>query len=368
MEIPNFVKTHFPESVIEDKKEVFSMYKHNGRTFVRMAHDLGHLLRGTVFWDKDMLYGYPRIRRILHLERGIDRYLREGFYAEEKMDGYNVRVKLVDGLLIAFTRGGFICPFTTERVSELLPARFFSVYPLHTLCGEVVGPENPYNTEVIPYMKEDLMFMGFDIMDGKGRLILPEEKYKVFEKEGINQVRHWGQFRDINIPQVKNLIIDLDRDEREGITLKPVAEGGKTLKYVTPSSCLRDIEATAGLLSELPAGFYMERMIRLLFFCHEFGIEAGDYFKDVAKALSSQNQKLLKELDEGGQVREFFSIRVRRKETVDALLLHLKTVGVRAHLMSMEAIGEYYKARFYRVFDRATKELRDRLRGHGFFD
>lgn len=373
MEYPSFLENYFPKEVIEKIKEkTLSIYKKNGLTFARFTQDFKKIPRGTVFWEGGVVSGYPRILRAVHLERGINRYFKGRFYVEEKVDGYNVRVALIDGSLLAFTRGGFICPFTTDRLPDFFDSDFFKKYPEHVLCGEVAGPENPYNTEPIPYISEDVKFFAFDILDNKGMPVSTEEKYDIFTRENIQGVRHWGPFTGSDTGKIKDLILELDRDGREGIVLKPFlkpSKEGKPLKYVTLSSCLRDMEVTAPLMAELPAGFYIQRIFRAIFFSYEFGIELDNkYLLDAAGFLYRPNQKLIMDIDAGESIKEHFQIRVRNRFTVEELLNHLRMAGVKVRFVSIEKVDDYYLAKFYRVFHKGTKDLRRKLKGFGFFD
>ncbi len=278
----------------------------------------------------------------------------------------------MEGEPVAFTRGGFICPFTTERQADLIDTGVLAARPGHglgwTLCGEVVGPESPYNTEPVPYVAGDVAFLSFDIMDDKGGLIPPKEKYSIFQRLNLPAVRHWGPFAPGDVKAVKDLLLELDREGREGMVVKPPDEG-KAFKYVTPSSCLRDIEATARLFGELPAGFYAQRIMRAIFWSYEFGLPLSDEFLlRISKALYEPNLDVLREIEGGGSIRERFRVRVRKKETIEELIHHLKRAGVEAHLVSVEKSGEYLKAEFYRLYRKGTKELRRRLQGRGFFD
>ena len=38
-----------------------------------------------------------------------------------KVDGYNVRIVRLAGRLVPFTRGGFVCPFTDDRLADVSP-------------------------------------------------------------------------------------------------------------------------------------------------------------------------------------------------------------------------------------------------------
>ncbi|MFN3481008.1 MAG: RNA ligase family protein, partial [Thermodesulfovibrionales bacterium] len=108
------------------EKEILQPFSSEGQDFVRLSQDYKKLPRGTVFYDGGCVPGYPHIMRVLHLSRGINRYLKDSkFFVEEKMDGYNVRIVRIKERIMAFTRGGFICPFTTDRIPDLIDSRFF---------------------------------------------------------------------------------------------------------------------------------------------------------------------------------------------------------------------------------------------------
>lgn len=351
------------------EKGILQPFSFEGQVFVRLSQDYKKLPRGTIFYDSGLLPGYPHIMRILHLEKGLARYMRTSrFFVEEKVDGYNVRIARIKEKILAFTRGGFICPFTTDRIPDLIDTRFFDRYPGYMICGEVVGPGSPYNTEIIPYIKEDVVFFVFDIIRYDGRFLLPEEKEETLRECQIQQVKRWGPFDLTNIEEVKEIVLDLDRRQREGIVIKPL-EGGRALKYVTLSSCLRDLKATAHLISEIPAGFYIQRIIRALFFSEEFGIPLNDdYLMEAARALYLGPYESLKDVAGGGEIKESFDVRVRKRETATELLRHLNRSGILTQLLSIERVDDYYRLRFRRIYRKATRQIRQLLRGKGFFD
>ncbi|MCR3882855.1 MAG: RNA ligase, partial [Methanothrix sp.] len=78
------------------------------------------------------------------LSPAIKRHFPDGVLVEEKMNGHNVRVVMVGGRVIALTRGGFICPYSTEVAKDQINPRIFEDHPDIVLCGEMVGPKNPY--------------------------------------------------------------------------------------------------------------------------------------------------------------------------------------------------------------------------------
>lgn len=367
---PDFLKKHLPEKEITilRERDALHSYQFNGHDFVRLSQEYKDRWRGNVFHEYGIIPGYPGIMRILHLENGINRYFKEKFYIEEKMDGYNVRVAIIDGLTLAFTRGGFICPFSTDRIPDVVNLDFFKKYPGYIICGEVVGPGSPYNTEVIPYIKEDIGFFVFDVINEGGQRIYAEERYKIMEIFGMRQVRRWGPFAAADILKIKEIVLELDKNSREGIVIKSISDNTRA-KYVTLSSCLRDLQATTHLITELPAGFFMHRILRAVFFCHEFGIPfSSEYLTDASNALYLIPEQTLKNVAAGDSIKEYFNIKVKQKNTIEKLMIHLNRSGVRTQLVSVEKSGEYYAARFYRTYLKGTRELRQGLMGKGFFD
>ncbi len=368
--VPSFLEKYLTKEEITklQKKDALHTDQFKELTLIRLAQDCKNYPRGTIFHEGGLIPGYPRIMRVLHLENGIKRYFKERFYIEEKVDGYNVRIVTINGNPLAFTRGGFICPFTTNRIPDLIDLNFFHKYPGYVINGEIVGPGSPYNTEIIPYINEDVLFFSFDIFDMRSRIISIEERYSILEQFKIPQVRRWGHFSVSDVDTVRKVVLELDRDGREGIVIKPVSNG-KQIKFVTLSSCLRDLQATSDLITELPAGFYIQRILRAIFFCHEFGVALDDrYLLESAKALYLSPQRVLKEVADGGNVRESFEINARSKNTIYELIEHLKRSGVSTKILSIEKIGDYYKTKFQRIYTEGTREIRHKLMGHGFFD
>mgnify|MGYP005834578173 CR=1 FL=1 len=351
------------------EKGTLQHFSFEGEEFVRLSQDYKKLYRGTVFYDGGILPGYPHIMRIVHLTKGLSRYLKSSrFFIEEKVDGYNVRIARIKEKTIAFTRGGFICPFTTDRIPDLIDSEFFDRYPGYVLCGEVVGPGSPYNTEFIPYIKEDVVFFVFDVIKSNGTFLLPEERVITLQDFKMEQVRRWGPFDITHLKEIKEIVLHLDKEEREGIVIKTL-KNEKALKYVTLSSCLRDLKVTTHLISEIPAGFYIQRIMRALFFCHEFDIPLTDsYLMEAAKALYLRPYNALKDVAEGGEIKESFDVKVRKRETAMKLLQHLNRSGIHTQLISIERVEDYYKLRFNRIYRKGTRQIRQLLKGKGFFD
>ncbi|MFN3480999.1 MAG: hypothetical protein ACK415_11535, partial [Thermodesulfovibrionales bacterium] len=203
---------------------------------------------------------------------------------------------------------------------------------------------------------------------GDGLILPPQERFETLKDFEMKQVDRWGPFDVTDIERIREVVLDLDRREREGIVIKPI-EHGKALKYVTLSSCLRDLRATTHLISEIPAGFYIQRIMRALFFSHEFGIPiSDDYLMEASRALYIRPYEAIRDVAGGGEIKESFDVKIRRRETAAELLRHLNRSGVYTQPLSLERVGEYYRLRFNRIYRKGTKETRQLLKGKGFFD
>lgn len=348
------------------KKKVIEPYHFDELLFLRLSQEYKRFYRGTVFYKSGIIPGYPRIPRILHLENGIRRYFKDIFYVEEKMDGYNVRISISQEKPLAFTRGGFICPFTTDRIYDLVDLRFFDKYPDYILCGEVVGRGNPYNIESTSY-SDDIAFFVFDIFESSGKKLPPEERYHLLREFNFKEVRRWGPFRPEKIKDIKDIVLELDSSKREGIVVKS-ADGKTTVKYVTLASCLMDLDATGHLITELPSGFFIQRILRAIFFSHEFGIPLSEnYLLDSARALYLKPLEDLKKIS-AEEIKETFTVKVRERPTIDKLMKHLNRAGIKTKLLDVEKVDGYCQIRFVKFYKKGTKELRQRLMGKSFYD
>lgn len=203
--------------------------------------------------------GFPHIKRVYRLEEGINRLFGNApFWVEEKIDGYNVRIFQYQQKLYATTRGGFICPFTTEWASiwdqDYGLKAFFNDFPGYVLCGEVTG-DNPYNWQRDPELPPGAHFYVFEIFDHAGNFLLPEDRYKLLRQYNIPAVPVLGKYTSRDMDQLYDLLRDLNARSREGVVLKS-AKDRRILKFVTPESDLQDIEDTLRIGFDLSSGFF----------------------------------------------------------------------------------------------------------------
>jgi putative ATP-dependent DNA ligase len=340
---------------------------YDGIDLLRLDKTVHGLKRGTILSEDGVVMDYPRIMRVLHLGNGIRRNLKGPFFVEEKVDGYNVRLSMAKGKVLAFSRGGFICPFATDRAEDFIDEGFFRDHPDLVLCCEVAGPDTPYSTESPPYIKEDCRFLVFDIMEkGSGSLIPLEEKYELLRRYGLPGVRVFGSFPPEEWEKVKGIVRALCEEGCEGIVMKPLGGRKKTIKYVTPFAHMRDIKLGSLLMEELPAGYFMKRVEMFALSARELG--AGLRPEELGESLLNPFMEAISRMEREEGIKETFTIRARREETLDSLFRHIRASGVDVDLLSKERVGDYWKATFTRSYRKAEGFLKAALKGSTFLD
>ncbi|EEB73724.1 RNA ligase [Thermococcus sp. AM4] len=345
-----------------------------GIRYLRFRDSARGFRRGTVvFEDGTVVAGFPHIKRIVQLENGIRRVFKgRPFYVEEKVDGYNVRVVKVRGRILALTRGGFVCPFTTERILDFVNEEFFRDYPNLILVGEMAGPESPYLVEGPPYVKEDIKFFLFDVQEkGTGRSVPVEERLKLAEEYGIDHVEVFGLYDRSRMDELYDLIERLSGEGREGIVMK-TPDMRRIAKYVTPYANINDIRIGSHIFFDLPHGYFMQRIKRLAFYLAEKrirGEEFDEYAKALGRALLQPFVESIHEVAGGGEVEETFRVRVKNVSTAHRMVTHFERLGVKIHIEDIEDLGNgYWRITFKRVYPDATREIRELWNGLAFVD
>ena len=352
--------------IVEDEFE--------GVRYVRFRDSAKGFRRGTVVFENgEAVIGFPHIKRVVQLENGIRRVFKnKPFYVEEKVDGYNVRVVKVGEKVLALTRGGFVCPFTTERIEDFVNFEFFKDYPNLVLAGEMAGPESPYIVEGPPYVKEDIRFFLFDIQEkGTGKSLPVEERYKLAEEYGILQVESFGIFDHSGLDDLYDLMERLIEERREGIVMK-TPDMKKIAKYVTPYANINDIRIGSHIFFDLPHGYFMGRIKRLAFYLAEKHVKGegfDEYAKALGKAILRPFVESIHEVAHGGDIEEVFTVRVKNISTAHRMVTHFERLGVKIHIEDIEDLKNgYWRITFKRVYPDATREMRELWNGLAFVD
>lgn len=266
--------------------------EYNGTRYTRYSDKCQGHARGELSIhmgrSRRLVRDYPHIFRVFRLREGVERFFGKGsFYAEEKVDGYNVRIIKHKDNLLAVTRGGLICPFTTEWI-EFWRNRYpfdelFAMYPGAALCAEFLG-DNPYNSKRDRNLPPGLSFFCFDIMRPDGTFLPVEERYSVTAKLGLPCVKSYGMFNAGDIGRLREIMLDLNSRVREGLVMKRCGSDG-AIKFVTAASDLADLEQFLVFFYDIEPGFYSNRLMRISLFVQEFGLDQSEYMARTGAAI-----------------------------------------------------------------------------------
>ncbi len=322
------------------KKDITEEVFFGSERFIRWRDDDGAIPRGTVqLPDGRLLYGYPRIGRILHLAQGLAAHFgQDPFWAEEKVDGYNVRVIRWREKLLAFTRGGFPCPYTTDRVHHWLSAAPFHENPELVLCLEVAGPETPYADASPPFVHEDAQPFAFDAMRiGAPGFVPRKDFYALCERFGIPTVQRLGCFCAADVDRLYAILARYEQEGREGIVFKNEM-GTRMVKYTPAATSLRDLAVGAPDLAELPAEYFTNRLLRLALALAETGKAPEAYAEALGKALLLPLSEEIQAFLRTGKLKRTRCCRTHTKRAALDLLRHLRRVAHGRHIRKISLV------------------------------
>jgi len=318
-----------------------------GYEYLRFSDDFKEIPRGTAIFQETILWGYPHIGRIFVLERGLKEQFSKPFWVEEKIDGYNVRI------------------FVSAP-------EFFEKNPDLVLCAEVAGPENPYIEESPPFVEKDVRFFVFDIMRKNQRGFLKQkEKLSLIEKYALPGVEIFGRFTPEDVEKLKKILLKLNEEGREGVVFKEDSEDGRRAKYITSYANLNDIKITAKNMLQLPPEYYTNRILRIVLFMEEEGLERTEHLYDeLGRAFIDGLFNAIEQFKREHRVYRTYRCRFRSKENALALieLLHRTSRHIQVVERELKREGDYWILSFDKVFLNMTGLLGHLLGGGLVFD
>lgn len=325
------------EAAFERLEEHLEEGRYEGLTYRHVPDYRRGVERGTTLIAGTVVRGFPKVARTLVLEEGIPRQFdgAESIAVEEKLDGYNVRVARIEGDLLAFSRSGMVCPFTTAVLDRLVDLEdLFEAHPEATVCGEVIGPENPYTVHDYPEVGS-LAFRAFDWRDRTSGDPLPvEERRERYDSFDVPQTPLLGTFPvDEAAPEVRGIVEALDAEDREGVVMKS-PDGGTQLKYTTSAANRGDLAYAFSLPFDYGQAFMFRRLIREAFQSVEWDESdeaARDRAHDLGEAILLSMRDTVRTVADGGSVGERHTVRAS-PEAVDALLEHLRGQGLQLEI------------------------------------
>ncbi|WP_018716570.1 RNA ligase [Arhodomonas aquaeolei] len=351
-------------------------FEHLGVEWIRLTEDWRGMPRGLLRVAGRVVPDYPHIARVFSLAAGMRTNFDAPCHVEEKIDGYNARIFRAGDGIAAVTRSGRPCPFTMDRLPELIePAalgRFFDACPDGVLCTEIAGPGNPYMDVASPRGGDDVRAFVFDVLrlDSAGFEPLAERD-RLLAAAGAPQAPRLGLFGPGEIDTLKAEVRRLDDEGAEGIVLKPAGPGLRA-KYVCPGINVMDAASEAALELELPGAFYTQRLVRMVMAARELGqaeriTALGERFgRELAEGFS----RALDEVEASGELVQRHTVRLREAASADALLAHLNRGSRTIHAVeeSREHDGRHWVVTFRKVFRRSTSRLASLRRGVPVFD
>ncbi len=346
-------------------------YVRGRQEFFRFDKPISGIEGGTtIFLDPfEVVRGFPKIPRTLLLYPGIAAHFSscEKVAVEEKMNGYNVRVALIGDEIAGITRGGFVCPYTTEKAGELVGRDFFIEHPDLVLCGEMVGPDNPYVPKSI-YDIESLGFFVFDIRDKLTGNPMPVMKRRELAEEfGLNSVRFFGE-HDVEKAHIgiANIIRDFGTSLHEGVVIKDPEMILPPVKYTSSMSNCADLKYAFEFYNDYGRDFFFPRVCREAFQAVEWE-EPDDVLKErcrrIGESILLPMIKTIKKKKEGERITESVQIRVRNLRTSREFEEHLRLLGVDAVFDEPEKIGDEYLVRIRKIYHSTTDKTDSILRG-----
>ncbi|WP_018876980.1 RNA ligase [Thioalkalivibrio sp. ALE31] len=346
----------------------------DGLEYARLLEPVNHYPRGSVVLpDGSVVPGYPAIGRIQSLEAGLPRQFEQPFWAEEKIDGFNVRILRRDGRVYAFSRGGFVCAFSTDRVPDFVDLGVFDAEPDLVLCAEIAGPDTPYLEGSTPRVAQDVGLFVFDLMRlGRPGFVPQDEKFALMERHQLPPAPLHGRFTPADSAALGRLIRQLDAEGAEGLVLK-TADGQHRAKYVAGGSCINDIRVCSEQLLDLPPEYFTNRLTRLAVFLAEHPpTEPAAVERELGEALLSGLATAVDKSRREGRVGHTYRCRFRERAGAQRFVDHMQATGGR-HVRFLPGTPRqeesgYWLLEFERLFDRITGTLASALAGDRQYD
>ncbi len=342
-------------------------YDSQGIMALQFRKSVGKIESGTMicFGDKiEIIRGFPKIRRTLMLSPSLKLHFSREVVVEEKMNGYNVRIALVNNKIIAFTRGGYICPYTTKRAPEIMEmTEFFSDHPDQVICGEMVGTENPYVT----HHYREIGKLGFRIFDlrekASNKPMSIKDKIETLEFYGLPQVKFFGTIDVDEAPErIFQLVIELGMDDREGVVIKDPEMEIDPLKYTSSQAHNGEIQYAFTYPFDFGRSFFFSRVIREGFPAYELNESEDEIRKrahKIGESIIYPMIKMIKHVADDNLASEDIVLHVDNLKEAEDFARHLRDLGVVATVHSYED----GKAIIRRVHQSTTDRISNFLRG-----
>lgn len=357
-----------PHKLLESyKKGHLKFYQNRFITALQFRKSVGKVESGTMVCFSNEIHvirGFPKIRRTLMLQGALEPHFNNEIVVEEKMNGYNVRIAYLDPEIIAFTRGGYVCPYTTKKASEIMDlSEFFQDNPDLVICGEMLGTDNPYVSHYYPEIGK-LGFRIFDIREKfSGKPLSIKKKRNMLEKYNLPPVRLLGVYSLSEAPsKILELVKKLGEDGREGVVMKDPEMQIPPLKYTSSQAHDDELIYAFKFPFDLGKSFFFSRVIREGFQSYEMQ-ESQDEMKKRAQILGESilypMVETIKHVSANEVAGEDLVMEADSREEVEEFLRHLRELGVVAVALKYED----GKAVIRRIHQSSTDKINNYLKG-----
>ncbi|MCE8424367.1 MAG: RNA ligase [Candidatus Methanoperedens sp.] len=343
--------TYIPENRIIGAIERKTLqYVHAKPELFRFDKPISNIEAGTsVFLEPfDIVRGFPKISRILMLHPGVAKHFStiKTVLVEEKMNGYNVRVALIGDRILGITRGGYVCPYTTDKINDVISGDFFIDFPDLVLCGEMVGPDNPYVPKSF-YDIESLEFFAFDIREKiTGRPLPVMKRRELLAGYGIKSVRLFGEFEvsETHI-KVEKIIRDFGKTLNEGVVIKDPDMQLSPIKYTSSQSNCADLRYAFEFYNDYGRDFFFPRVCREAFQSVEWDeddTQRKERCHRLGESILLPMTRTIENRKKGERIGEIVQIRIKDLKTADDFQDHLRLLGIDAIFEEPISIGNEF--------------------------
>jgi len=339
----------------------------------RFDKNVSKIEHGTVLYQKDdsfeLILGFPKIRRAMLLKPAIDKHFSniDSVVVEEKMNGYNVRVVDIGGRIAAITRGGLVCPYSTERAGHLPGREFFNDHPDLVLFGEMVGPDNPYVPKDI-YGIGSLEFFVFDIRHKENGAPYPVyERRELAGEYGLTQVRLFGEFPTAGAAdEIAGIIRELGKTQHEGVVIKDPQMVLQPMKYTCSQSNCADLKHAFKFYNDYGRDYFFSRVVREGFQSVEWNENEDDLQKRCLQLGESILQPMIESIGQtrdGRRISDDVQIRVKDLATVSRFEEYLRRLNVDAVFGTPQQIGDEYLVTIRKLNQSTNDKTESMLKG-----
>jgi len=303
----------------------------------------------------EIVRGFPKISRTLLLYPALIKHFSScrKVAVEEKMNGYNVRVALIGDEIVAITRGGFICPYTTQKANGPKERDFFRDHPDLVLCGEMVGPDSPYVPKTF-YNIGSLDFFVFDIREKNSGNPMPvSERRRLMKDYGIKSVHLFGEFDVSEVhTEITEIIRSFGNTLREGVVIKDPQMNIPPVKYTSSLSNCQDLRYAFEFYNDFGRDFFFGRVCREAFQSVEWDEDeerTRNRCQKLGESILLPMISTIKKKKAGERIAENVQIRVGNLNSVSEFEEYLRFLGIDAVFETPEKTGDEYLVRIKKI-------------------